>query len=172
MIKKCKKCRVEKPHTAEFFHRHSKKKDGTDYLHPECRTCRNRYLNQRYKDPEVRKEQNEYYKEYNRNRRAVDPSYKIRGNLSTRIYLALRDGSKSDSMLNLLGCSIEELWRHLESQFTDGMTRSNYGEWHVDHIKPCCSFDLSDELQQRKCFHYSNLQPLWAKDNLRKSGKH
>ena len=51
------------------------------------------------------------------------------------------------------------------------MTWDNYGEWHIDHIKPCCGFDLTDFEQQKKCFHYTNLQPLWAKDNITKNGK-
>lgn len=59
----------------------------------------------------------------------------------------------------------------LEQQFTEGMTWENYGEWHVDHIRPCVSFDLSIPEQQQECFHYTNLQPLWAKDNLQKSDK-
>ena len=68
---------------------------------------------------------------------------------------------------------MEELWVHLERQFTQGMTKENHGKygWHVDHIKPCSSFDLSDIEQQKLCFHYTNLQPLWAKDNIKKSNK-
>ena len=68
----------------------------------------------------------------------------------------------------LLGCTYEQLLDHLSSQFTEGMTWDNYGEWHIDHIRPCASFDLLDTEQQRQCFHYTNLQPLWALDNLRK----
>lgn len=52
------------------------------------------------------------------------------------------------------------------------MSWDNFGEWYIDHIKPCCSFDLTDIEQQKKCFHYTNLQPLWAIDNLKKSGKY
>ena len=73
----------------------------------------------------------------------------------------------------MIGCTIERLRNHLEAQFTDGMSWENYGKngWHVDHIRPCASFDLTDPEQQRQCFHYTNLQPLWATDNMRKSAK-
>lgn len=74
--------------------------------------------------------------------------------------------------MELIGCSIEQLLEHLESQFQDGMTWDNYGEWHIDHIKPCAMFDFTKEEDQRECFHYTNLQPLWAEDNLRKSDKY
>jgi len=59
-----------------------------------------------------------------------------------------------------------ELMDYLEKMFTDGMTWDNYGQWHLDHIRPCASFDLSDVEQRKACFHFTNLQPLWAKDNL------
>jgi hypothetical protein len=68
--------------------------------------------------------------------------------------------------MRLLGCDVSQLWEHLESMFQEGMTKENYGKWHVDHIKPCASFDMYDPEQQKQCFHYSNLQPLWAEDNL------
>ena len=67
-----------------------------------------------------------------------------------------------------MGCSIEFLKEYLEKQFKSGMNWDNYGEWHVDHIIPCVSFDLSDPEQQKKCFYYTNLQPLWAIENLEK----
>jgi hypothetical protein len=68
----------------------------------------------------------------------------------------------------MLGCTIEELWKHLEKKFKPGMTKENHGKWHVDHIIPCAIFDLSKPEEQIKCFHYTNLQPLWAIDNIRK----
>lgn len=96
---------------------------------------------------------------------------RILHNLRVRLYSALKGNNKSSSTLKLLDCSIDELWNHLESQFQPGMTRENYGQWHVDHIKPCASFDFSDHEQQKQCFHYTNLQPLWARDNIQKGKK-
>lgn len=80
---------------------------------------------------------------------------------------------KCDKFINLLGCSVDALKQYIESQFKSGMTWENYGYygWHIDHIKPCASFDLSKEEEQRKCFHFSNLQPLWATENLKKGSK-
>ena len=87
--------------------------------------------------------------------------------------MALSGRFKYGTTFDLIGCSSEFLRNHLKSQFTEGMTWENYGYygWHIDHIKPCASFDLSDIEQQKLCFHYSNLQPLWAKDNMKKRNK-
>ena len=73
--------------------------------------------------------------------------------------------------MELTGCSKNDLLKHLESKFTEGMTFENYGEWHIDHIRPCASFNLEDPEEQKKCFHWTNLQPLWALDNIRKGDK-
>jgi len=72
--------------------------------------------------------------------------------------------------MKLVGCSIDQLKQHIEKQFKKGMSWDNWGiyGWHIDHIKPCASFDLTKESEQKKCFHYTNLQPLWAKENLKK----
>lgn len=80
---------------------------------------------------------------------------------------------KRERTAELIGCSIAELKKHLESQFKDGMSWENYGfyGWHIDHIIPCAAFDLSKEDEQKKCFNYKNLQPLWAVENNRKSDK-
>lgn len=75
-------------------------------------------------------------------------------------------------MIKLIGCSIEDFWIYLESKFEPGMTRENYGKvWHIDHIMPCAIFDLTKPEHQKRCFHFSNLQPLFAEDNRRKSDK-
>jgi hypothetical protein len=79
---------------------------------------------------------------------------------------AIKENYKSGSSRELLGCSISEVRKHLEAQFATGMTWANHGKWHIDHIRPCCTFDLSNPAQQRACFHYTNLRPLWAHDNL------
>jgi hypothetical protein len=86
---------------------------------------------------------------------------------------AMDGRSKSKHTMELLGCSIEEFKIYLEKQFTKGMNWGNYGKkgWHIDHILPCASFDLTDPEQQKKCFHYTNLQPLWAEDNYKKKDK-
>ena len=85
-------------------------------------------------------------------------------------------GYKSAPSLCFVGIAdkanpLEFLWQYLEKQFKPGMTRENHGKWHVDHIRPCASFDLIDPQQQRDCFHYSNLQPLWASENISKGVK-
>ena len=106
---------------------------------------------------------------------ASNPQARAAGALRTRIRRAIKDAnaSKSASSLELLGASIEEVRAHLEAQFKLGMTWDNWSfeGWHIDHIKPCASFDLTDPEQQKACFHYSNLQPLWAKDNLSKNDR-
>lgn len=128
----------------------------------------------RYDNNPVNKEKRKaYIREYNRKQRLLNRSYKIKDNISRRIRGAIRHGYKNTNTLELLGCSIEELKIHLEKQFRDGMSWNNYGMygWHIDHIKPCSAFDLTDLEQQKICFHYSNLQPLWAAENLSKGNK-
>lgn len=106
-----------------------------------------------------------------RDKRKINHVYKIKKNLRRRVNQVITKNNKSDSTMQLIGCSVYELIQHLEKQFKDGMSWSNYGEWHIDHIMPCSSFDLIDIEQQKKCFNYTNLQPLWAIDNIRKSDK-
>jgi len=104
-------------------------------------------------------------------RRKGDLNFKMRGILRSRIYGALKGHLKSSKTETLLGCTISEFRQYIESKFIPGMRWDNHGEWHVDHIRPCCSFDLSDPKQQRECFHFLNLQPLWAMENFKKNGK-
>lgn len=110
-----------------------------------------------------------------------DPAFAAKATLRTRVNAALRgfrkrwggSTTKTGRTVDLIGCSYADLVRHLESKFAPGMNWENRGRagWHIDHIRPCSSFDLSDPEQQRACFHFSNLQPLWAEDNLRKADK-
>lgn len=110
---------------------------------------------------------------YQNKRRQNDINYKIGCYLRTRVSTAVRiqGTKKSSTTKELLGCSIELFKQHLEKQFTQGMSWENYGKWHIDHIIPCASFDLTNPEEQKKCFNWTNLQPLWAEDNLKKGKK-
>ena len=112
----------------------------------------------------------EHNKKYNE-KRQNDDMLRMTTNLRNRVYKTVKKGHKSASTMELTGCGIEELKEHLASKFTEGMTFENYGEWHIDHILPCTSFNLLLPEEQRKCFHYTNLQPLWAIDNIKKGAK-
>lgn len=99
--------------------------------------------------------------------------YKMGNLLRCRIWTTLKKQNidKNNGTMELVGCSKEELIKHLESKFQEGMSWKNWSlnGWHIDHIRPISSFDLSDPAQVKECFHFSNLQPLWAIDNLKKS---
>jgi len=112
-----------------------------------------------------------YIANYIKQKRRSDPEFKILSNLRNRLYCAAKRKRfiKSAKTLELLGCTLNELRAYLQAQFTDGMTWDNYGPyWHIDHKKPCLKFNLVDPEQQRACFHFTNLQPLKAPDNLKK----
>ena len=108
----------------------------------------------------------------NRKRYANDPAYAMSRRLRARMGKAVRAaglGKKCASSSELLGISYQGLKEWLEAQFTEGMTWENRSEWHVDHIVPCDAFDMTVETNQRICFWYKNLQPLWGPDNIQKS---
>ena len=110
----------------------------------------------------------EYKADYQRDKRSNDTFYKFKSLLSARTYKAFYNRGYSKTS-KLLGCEWETVKQHIERQFTKGMTWDNQGEWHVDHIIPLASANTEEELI--KLCHYTNLQPLWAKDNLSKSDK-
>ncbi len=126
-----------------------------------------------------REENREHRNTQLRDRYHTDPRYKWRVRLSNGLHQVVqrRGTDKAFATLELIGCTVDELLSHLETRFTEGMNWDNYGSykngkamtWHIDHIRPCASFDLTDPVQQKACFHYSNLQPLWAVDNCSKS---
>jgi len=109
---------------------------------------------------------------YVRTKRSTDPNFKLRVAISNRIRNALVRGSKASTSEVLLGCKFKDFKLYIERLFKDGMNWNNYGQWHLDHIRPCISFDLTTLEGQQKCFHYSNLQPLWWQDNLSKGSKY
>ncbi len=108
---------------------------------------------------------------YFKNKTKTDIQYKLGKNLRGRLGSAVKNNQKTGSAVKDLGCTIDELKTYLESQFQSGMTWDNWTSdgWHIDHIKPLSSFDLTDRQQFLEACHYTNLQPLWAKDNLLKS---
>ncbi len=126
----------------------------------------------------------EYHREYNsressKQRRAQlrrknwesNPQYRLGLLLRNRLWYALKGKKGNASTIALLGCSIAEAVRHIESQFQNGMSWANHGEWHIDHIRPLAAFDLENAEQLAEACHYTNLRPLWKVDNLRKGAR-
>jgi hypothetical protein len=114
---------------------------------------------------------NQQIKLYIINKLKTDINFKIACGLRRRLRSATKRNFKSGSAVKDLGCTIEFLKQHIESLFKPGMNWDNWGTrgWHIDHIIPLCKFDLTDREQLLKACHYTNLQPLWAKDNLSKN---
>jgi hypothetical protein len=145
-----------------IFHQEDLKKYAKEYYHLHQEEAK-----------KYRQQHKSKYLKYIKMKRKTDINFKIRDCLRCRFRAALNGISKSKSILKLIGCSIDYLKQHLESNFKKGMSWTNYGYygWHIDHIKPCVSFDLSKESEQKKCFNWKNLQPLWAEDNWSKNCK-
>jgi hypothetical protein len=114
-------------------------------------------------------------RDYERNRKASDPLYKLICNFRTAIYTVLKENNitKFGHYFDILGYTPEELINHLEKQFTEGMTWDNYGEFHVDHKLPISSFNIKEigDEEFMKCWCLDNLQPMWGEENIRKSNK-
>lgn len=118
-----------------------------------------------------RSKNREHIKNYVDNRYATNPTVRLKAKTSAAMSKVLKrfKARKSNKTLALLGCGLQQFKAHIESQFSEGMSWANRSEWHIDHIRPCASFDLSDPEQQKQCFHFSNLKPEWATNNLKKS---
>jgi hypothetical protein len=111
-------------------------------------------------------------KKWYHNRGKFNINWVISERIRSRVRNVLNGKVKSKSTLELLGCSIDDLKNHLQSKFYANMSWENYGSyWHIDHIRACASFNLQNEEEQKICFHYSNLQPLTAKDNIIKGAR-
>ena len=176
--KTCPTCKVEQPLT-EFYKR-SGTKDG---LRSQCKTCGKAATmvwreNNREKQRATKKLWYENNREYSRVRKreryATDIPYKLRNLIKSAVIRAIGKNHGRKESLELLGCTLEEYIRYLESKFTEGMTWENHssGGWHIDHIKPLNEngTELSKE-EKLKRLHYTNTQPLWAKDNYSKGNK-
>lgn len=176
--KTCTTCRQSKPLT-EFSKRHDRPDGRRDICKTCCAISYSKYMSR--SGSERRKAKRNYYANNreaciesavrrNRNRWQSDIQYRIAHNLRRRIRRALAGQTKGGTFGLLCGCSVGRLRKHLESQFDARMSWDNYGKggWEIDHIIPCCEFDMTEPSQQLACFNYRNLQPLWAGDNRSK----
>jgi hypothetical protein len=165
--KTCSMCKQENPYIN--FYKSSYNLDG--YV-KYCKICYKKYA------------WNENVRLYRINLRKNDINYRLISNLRGRINYAVKQNSKSDHTKILIGCTIPFLKKHLKSNFQGDMSWDNYGKeknengeiishgWEIDHIKPCSLFDMSKPEEQRKCFNWRNLQPLWKNDNGSKSNNY
>lgn len=166
---------AEKKHAAKLNHRRWKKALSPQKL--AVLRERTRFYSKRWKKANVEKVKamarsksaRARMNAYTKKRRANDPRYNLEVRARARILVALKKTPKAGTLTVLIGCTVPQLKRHLEGLFLPGMSWDNRNLWHIDHIRPCALFDLTDPAQQRCCFHYSNLQPLWAEDNLKKA---
>ena len=145
----------------------------------EYRTRRNRdatkYQTEKYRrDPEYKKKKNSVTAKGQLKRYHRDPRQKVHVNISSQIRSSLKNGKEGASWESMVGFSLNELMRHLESQFLKGMSWDNYGEWHIDHRTPKSwfDFDASDDEQFRACWRLGNLKPMWGEDNISKSNRY
>lgn len=178
----CKTCGAEKP--LNFIHFGNTKK-GAATFKSTCRECERKHCKE-YKEKNKTKvseyntkwkknhktDVTKYNTKYTSERKATDPAFKIRLQNRIRIIGALKGSNKSKHTAILLGCDHEMFMMWLEYRFVEGMTFDNYGPvWELDHVIPCASFDMTKPESQAKCFHWSNYQPLFAKDNTAKCAK-
>ena len=128
---------------------------------------------ERWKKRMGTEEGRQWFSDYYKEKRQTDAEWVIAKQLRDRLRKALvaQIANKSFKALELLGCDVEQARMHLESQFKSGMNWDNYGAngWHIDHLRPCNSFDLQHPRQQRACFNWRNLQPMWGSENQSKS---
>lgn len=188
-MKTCSICSQSKEET-EFY---DVKRRGIVFKTAECKACKKEYHKayQSKNKEKMREKQNKWFQnnkelQYERVKqfkklnpdkvklRLQKPLVKIANRIRTRLWHAVKGGTVSGSAVRDLGCTIEELKVHLESQFQPGMSWDNWTTdgWHIDHIVPLCSFDLTDPEQLKKACHYTNLQPMWAEDNLKKGRRY
>lgn len=183
-MKTCSKCGVPKDE-AEFY----KRPNRAIGFCSQCRECmRASSAAWKLRNPErtrelSRKSAAEFFRKFPERVRAnakasvkrrlkTNLDFRILHRLRRRLNHALLGRDRGESTLELLGCSVEYFRFWMQLQFRPNMTWENYGQWHVDHKRPCASFDLSDSEQRKLCFHYSNLQPLWARENQSKGASY
>lgn len=157
-VKRCSRCK--ETISIDKFPKNKTSKDGHSQYCKICTSTINKEGKVKYKS-RINRYSN--YKYHN------NLEHHITHSLRNRMRLAIRNNQKFGKTLDFLGCSVEELKSHLECGFHSGMSWDNYGQyWQIDHIKPCALFDMSQEAEQKRCFNYTNLQPMLSKDNARK----
>ena len=156
------------------YQKHKEKK--LEY-HKKWSESRRDYLNdyhQKWREKNIDRHR-ENKRDYERNRKASDPLYKLISNFRTAIYQVLKESNveKNKHYFDILQYTPESLIKHLESQFENNMNWDNYGEWHVDHKLPITSFNIEEmgDEEFMRCWSLDNLQPMWGNDNIRKSNK-
>ena len=192
MIKQCNKCRTTKSVTE--FNKDKSTSDVYAYVCSECNQQRfkayyalhSKQVNEKCKEWRAKNSRKAYQKAYyikhwptysgrssqiKREKRKTDPNFKIAGNLRNRLNMAIKNHQKVGSAVRDLGCSVNQLKQHLEHKFQRGMSWNNYGQWHIDHIRPLSNFDLTNRKEFLEACHYTNLQPLWEADNLAKANQ-
>jgi hypothetical protein len=192
MTKRCSKCALD---LNECDFNRIRRKDAT-YLKAACKFCQSAYAAtyRRSHLEEAREKQRRWFKnnqekhyrtvskyqssnkEYlskkRKKRLLEDINYHIARNLRTRLWCALKRSHLRASAIGNLGCSVEDLKAHLAVLFIEGMSWENYGIWHIDHVIPLASFDLTDPEQLVKACHYTNLQPMWGSENSSKRDRY
>lgn len=185
-MKKCSMCGLEK----DFFC-FPKDKNRKDGYYVYCKKCRKEiylsksenirekskknYHENKEKNRQKIKERNSIWRknnpEYTTNRKKIDPKFKMIKNVRRRLlrFLESKKLTKRNTTIQLTGCNPTQLKEYIENKFQKGMSWENQGLWHIDHIIPLSSAKTEEDLI--KLCHYTNLQPLWAKDNLAKSNK-
>lgn len=168
---KCKTCNVQ-IHKEKYYDKALINRKGkyNEYY----KTRRNNFTEE--EKQQHREYQNQWEKEnrekvnkYHKNAREKNPNLKLANNIRSRMYQALKKNSKYEPTLRLLGCSIKEYKLYLERRFDENMNWENYGKyWSIDHIKELYKFDLSDPIQQKEAFHFTNTQPLSVEENHKK----
>lgn len=192
MTKECSKCLISKELSG--FYKDKQKSNGCT---SKCKSCMNSDVQiyqktnkkkiadyqKRYQKKDKYKEyKKEYRKQYNaihrseraaqvKERRNSDINFKLTHALRRRLTSAIKRNQRTGSAVRDLGCSIEEFKVYLSLSFQPGMSWKNYGKWHIDHKMPLSKFDLTKRKELLKACHYTNLQPLWAIDNLKKGDR-
>jgi hypothetical protein len=175
-LRRCPTCGRYKPETARHFQRDRNKPSG---FRAGCKPClNNKSRNNYFNYPFAKIASAAWWTMRNRhkvNTRKKHTRNQLLDSLRSRIRHAVRRAraTKISSTIKLIGCSANQLKKHLSRQFKAGMSWSNYGRggWEIDHRLPCSMFNLRNSTEQKKCFHYSNLQPMWQRENASKGNR-